>query len=192
MICKPCSTTVIFLAVLAPILSFLVSGGNFTSTFLQVLFCWPWSFLTPDSPFSPSSDPGTEFEIPAQEIAPADSQSREETGIWLDLVTLSPNWFLSTHVFFRATWWLTVMGACFSTHHYLTLETGNIFNVFLLKVKMINNLLSLCILFSALSVVWRQKVNVRNNGIGEKAIDILSISGSSLHFHCSFVADKVK
>ena len=34
-------------------------------------------------------------------------------------------------------------------------------------------------------------MNVRNNGVGEKAIDILSISGSSLHFHCSFVADKV-
>lgn len=47
------------------------------------------------------------------------------------------------------------------------------------------------ICLSALSVVWRQKVNVRNDGVGERAIDILSISGSSLHFHCSFVADKV-
>ena len=34
-------------------------------------------------------------------------------------------------------------------------------------------------------------MNVRNDGVGERAIDILSISGSSLHFHCSFVADKV-
>jgi hypothetical protein len=39
--------------------------------------------------------------------------------------------------------------------------------------------------------VWRQKVNIKNNRIHEKPINILSISGSSLHFHCSFVEDKV-
>ncbi|XP_057366361.1 transmembrane protein 131-like [Daphnia carinata] len=43
----------------------------------------------------------------------------------------------------------------------------------------------------AVSVVWRQKVNIKNNRIHEKPINILSISGSSLHFHCSFVEDKV-
>ena len=42
-----------------------------------------------------------------------------------------------------------------------------------------------------MSVVWRQKVIVKNNRVSEKPINILSISGSSLHFHCSFVEDKV-
>lgn len=42
-----------------------------------------------------------------------------------------------------------------------------------------------------MSVVWRQKVKIKNNNVNEKPINILSISGSSLHFHCSFVADKV-
>ncbi len=46
---------------------------------------------------------------------------------------------------------------------------------------------------SAVSVVWRQKISLRNghtDGEGA-ALSISSISGSSLHFHCSFVADKV-
>ena len=42
-----------------------------------------------------------------------------------------------------------------------------------------------------MSVVWRQKVTVKNNRVSDKPINILSISGSSLHFHCSFVEDKV-
>lgn len=70
------------------------------------------------------------------------------------------------------------------------LDFGDWYN--LSKLQEIINLFSdLQSFFSAMSVVWRQKVNIKNNRMDEKPINILSISGSSLHFHCSFVADKV-
>ncbi|EFX76096.1 hypothetical protein DAPPUDRAFT_249338 [Daphnia pulex] len=40
---------------------------------------------------------------------------------------------------------------------------------------------------------YGQKVNIKNNRINEKPINILSISGSSLHhIHCSFVEDNIQ
>lgn len=81
------------------------------------------------------------------------------------------------------------MAVCCLIHLFLILETGTYAN--LLWFTFVNNSFLFFFSYSAVSVVWRQKVNIKNNRIHEKPINILSISGSSLHFHCSFVADKV-